>query len=210
VGFFFLGDHFPMKLYYTESSPYANCVRMLITELGIEDKIEMVINHPFDNQSELVEASPLGKVPCLIDQGELIGDSQVICDYLDANYNNGELLNPIYASWHLRTLYSIVYGLIDTCVASRIEKVRQEQNQDTEFWHQRHGRAIENGLNYISEKLFLIPDDYTVLHIVLMSALGYLKFRHPEVLWDEKHSALSHFYQNNKKRNSVVNNPFVN
>jgi len=175
-----------MQLYYTQSSPYANCVCMLITELAIQNQIDMIISHPFDNQESFLQASPLGKVPCLINGQETVGDSQVICDYLDANYNNGDLFNPIYADWRLKTFYSICYGAIDLSVARRIESLREKEENHSIFWQQRQNQGIQGGL----------------------SLLGYLNFRHTDIEWDKQYPSLSQFYEQFKARASIAQNLF--
>ena len=73
-----------MKLIYSDASPYARTARMVVRELGLGSKVEEVAYHPFDNPKELIDANPLCKVPCLIDDnGMAIFDSQVIGEYLD-------------------------------------------------------------------------------------------------------------------------------
>lgn len=181
---------------------------MLITELAIQNQIDMIISHPFDNQESFLQASPLGKVPCLINGQETVGDSQVICDYLDANYNNGDLFNPIYADWRLKTFYSICYGAIDLSVARRIESLREKEENHSIFWQQRQNQGIQGGLNFIQSQLSLLPQDFSILHIALMSLLGYLNFRHTDIEWDKQYPSLSQFYEQFKARASIAQNLF--
>ncbi len=184
-----------MKLYYTDSSPYAACVKAVINEHNCHHQVEMMINHPFDNQQSFIEANPLAKVPCLIDQGEVILDSEVICDYLDANISGGMLFEPIYADWRLKTLYSLCSGLIDTCVGLRQEDMREQEGTRSPFWVDRHQTAIERTLSHVEEKLGLLPQQMTILHITLYCALAYLDFRHPTVNWRLNHSPLKTWFE---------------
>lgn len=195
-----------MQLFYTKSSPYANCVRMVITELGIEGSVELIESHPFDNDSEFLAANPLGKVPCLLEHGEHIIDSEVICDYLDGNFTGGELFNPVYADWRLKSLYSVCSGLMDTLVDRRMEFMRETDGNKSEFWWQRQTQAVERTLNYIESKLGIFPESFTVLHINLMSALMYLDFRHQDINWRDKHSQLSQFFDSLKERPCFAKN----
>ena len=198
-----------MQLFYTNSSPYANCVRMVISALGVSGEIDMVESHPFKDEAMFLKANPLGKVPCLVDSGEVILDSEVICDYLDANISGGELFNPVYADWRLKTFYSVCSGLIDTCVARRIEVMREKEGLKSEFWWQRQGRAIERTLSYLSEKLALLPEQLCVIHISLMACLGYLDFRHPDIDWRRHYPALKAFYDKHKAQGWYQENPFI-
>lgn len=195
-----------MKLYYTKSSPYALCVRILVSKIVIEDKLDFILTHPFNNQEDFLQANPLGKVPCLIDSDQSIVDSEVICDYLDANYNNGELFNPIYADWRLKSLYSICSGLMDACVLRRMESLRKEEKTGSEFWWQRHTTAIQRSLLYIEKQLEIIPNSFSILHINLLSNLSYLNFRHQDIDWQRDYPLLKQFYQSFSSKNCVVAN----
>jgi len=195
-----------MQLFYTKSSPYANCVRMVISELGIQDAITMTISHPFDNADNFLKANPLGKVPCLIGDGESIVDSEVICDFLDANYTGGTLFNPVYADWRLKSLYSVCSGLIDSLVARRIEASREKDGQKSNFWWQRHSLAVTRTLAYMEEKLALMPEEFCILHINLASALAYLDFRHSDIDWRQNCPGLQQFYAEVSQRPCVLQN----
>ncbi|TQV89213.1 glutathione S-transferase family protein [Aliikangiella coralliicola] len=195
-----------MEFYYTKSSPYANCVRMVISEIGIEAQINFIEAHPFEDKESFLAASPLGKVPCLVADGETIADSEVICDYLDATHTGGELFNPIYADWRLKTFYSICSGLIDVSVARRIEFLRDKDGIKSEFWWQRYNNAISRTLKDIETRLAILPDEFTVLHINLLSALAYLDFRHSDINWREGYPTIEKFYQQFSSRKCFTSN----
>jgi glutathione S-transferase len=195
-----------VKLYYTKSSPYANNVRMVISEIGITEQVEFIECHPFANDNEFLAVSSLGKVPCLVDAGETIADSEVICDYLDASYTGGTLFNTIYADWRLKTLYSICSGLMDCCVARRVEVVRAKDNTQSEFWLKRHTDAILRGINDIDSRLALLPEEFSILHINLLSCLAYLDFRHQDIDWRASSEALKDFYDEFSVRACFVDN----
>ncbi|WP_196139909.1 glutathione S-transferase family protein [Aliikangiella sp. G2MR2-5] len=184
-----------MQFYYTLSSPYAKNVRTIIALLGISDQVQFIESHPFKDEEAFLTASPLGKVPCLVDNGETIVDSEVICDYLDANYTGGELFNPIYADWRLKSLLSVCSGLIDSLVSRRIEETRKNEDSFSKFWWERQNKAITRTLGYIESKLSLLPETLTILQICLMSALEYLDFRHRDIEWRKNYPELEKFYQ---------------
>ncbi len=196
-----------MDFYYTQSSPYANCVRIIIAEIGISEQINFIESHPFENSPNFLLTNPLGKVPCLNADGESIVDSEVICDFLDASFTGGTLFNPIYADWRLKSLFSVCIGLIDTLVARQMEIMRKKEELLSDFWWQRQQTAIERTLGYIEEKLSLIPEEITILHIYLMSALMYLDFRHADINWRESHPQLASFFEHWKNHPSIMKNP---
>jgi len=195
-----------VQLYYTKSSPFANNVRAVITEIGISEQINLLECHPFNNDSEFLAVSSLGKVPCLVADGETITDSEVICDYLDASYTGGTLFNTIYADWRLKTFYSICSGLMEVCVARRVEIVRAKDGSQSVFWLQRHNNAIIRALEDIETRLALMPDEFSILHINLINCLAYLDFRHQDINWRNTQPNLEQFFQAFSSRPCFIEN----
>lgn len=76
-----------MKLYNNTQSR-GMTVMLLVKELGIEDQIEE-INVPYENmhQAEYLKINPMGKVPCLVDQGVVISEVAAIFTYLADKYS---------------------------------------------------------------------------------------------------------------------------
>lgn len=73
-----------MKLYLTPTSPYARLVRMVVSEKGLEDRIEEIPVVTRTPDSPYYSVNPSGRVPCLqLPDGTLMEDSALICDYLD-------------------------------------------------------------------------------------------------------------------------------
>ncbi len=179
---------------------------MLITEIGIASQLELVESHPFDNDPEFLAANPLGKVPCLSENGENILDSEVICDFLDANFTGGTLFNPVYADWRLKTLYAICTGLMDTLVARRMEQMRGDEGIRSDFWWQRFNLAISRTLAEIEKKLDLLPDEFCILHITLLSCLAYLDFRHQDIDWRVDYPELANFFKTYQTRDCFAKN----
>src|SRR5205823_13341575 len=78
---------FVMELRYSVTSPYARKVRVIAHELGITDKIQMIKTDPRGDAAVLVPLNPLSKIPALnTDSGEVLYDSPVICEFLDAEH----------------------------------------------------------------------------------------------------------------------------
>lgn len=193
-----------MKLIYSEASPYARAARMAVRELGLVAKVEEVAYHPFDNPQELIEANPLCKVPCLIDDnGMSIFDSQVICEYLDElGGEDSKLFTAVNASWQLKTLYSLTRGLLDTSVALQQDKMRGDGQSD--FWQQRFHAALDRGLIYLQKHLASYPKQFEVLSINTVALVSYLEFRHPEYRVLEKYTKLQMWYEELQNRSSVA------
>jgi glutathione S-transferase len=83
-------------LYHLPLSPSARKVRLVLAEkrLPVELRMEKV----WERRPEYLELNPAGTVPTLIeDNGLVIADSAVICEYLDEAYPNTPLLGRTLA-----------------------------------------------------------------------------------------------------------------
>ena len=70
-----------VKLYNTQRCPYARRTRMVLHEMGVEFETYEV---DLENKSEeFLEASPTGKVPVIVVEGDSIYESNVVNQYLD-------------------------------------------------------------------------------------------------------------------------------
>ena len=73
-----------MKLYVTQTSPYARLARIVVLEKGLENRIEILEAKTRTANSPYYLINPSGRVPYLVDaDGVGMEDSQLICAYLD-------------------------------------------------------------------------------------------------------------------------------
>ncbi|GAB2887351.1 glutathione S-transferase family protein [Microbulbifer echini] len=197
-----------MQLYLTYSSPFARTARIVVEEHKLHSCIKEYFSHPFHDLEELLSSNPLGKVPCLtLDNGNAIMDSEVICAYLDKQLGDGHLSAAIQSDWELRTLYSISSGLMEALVQRQMEKIRGREDLQSDFWWQRYNRAISRTLNYLETRVSLLPDQFSLLHITLGSALSYLDFRHEDFDWRDARPQLNALARTLEARESFIATP---
>ena len=73
-----------MKLYITETSPYARIVRVVILEKELESRVEIIAAQTRLSDSPYYRINPSGRVPYLIrDDGVGLEESALICATLD-------------------------------------------------------------------------------------------------------------------------------
>lgn len=73
-----------LKLYITQTSPYARIARTVVREKGLQDRVEEIVAVTRTPDSPYYAINPSGRVPCLVlPDGTAMEDSAVICDYLD-------------------------------------------------------------------------------------------------------------------------------
>ncbi len=73
-----------IKVYGVHGSPFVRKVLIALDFKGIP--YEIVMQMPFSRDAEYLKLNPLGKVPTLVDGDLTLGDSKVICQYLEDAY----------------------------------------------------------------------------------------------------------------------------
>jgi len=78
-----------MKLYQTYTSPFPTRVRLVIYAKGLE--VEIIEPPGFhataESKGDYMKINPIGRVPALVlDDGRVIPESEVICEYLEDTY----------------------------------------------------------------------------------------------------------------------------
>lgn len=114
-----------MQLLYQTHSPYARKVLVMAHELFIAERLE-IIHHetsPTLRNEIVFAANPLGKVPVLIcDDGLILFDSLVICEYLDGLHCGPQLIPASGRERFLALrLQAIAQGIVDAGIAVRWE-----------------------------------------------------------------------------------------
>jgi len=79
-----------MTLFSDPSCPYCHRVRIVLAEKGISvDIVDVDANHL---PEEVLEFSPYGTVPCLVDRDLRLYESRIIMEYLDERFPHPPLL----------------------------------------------------------------------------------------------------------------------
>ncbi len=109
-----------MKCYVTSNSPYARKVKIVAFETGSYDGVEWLTITREERAEIIPDINPLGKVPvAVLDSGQVLCDSPVICAYVDSLVNDGNLIpksNP--ERWKVSTLEALGDGLGEAVTAA--------------------------------------------------------------------------------------------
>jgi glutathione S-transferase len=92
-----------IKIYGVHGSPFVRKVFIALDIKGIP--YEIVPQMPFSGDKEYLKINPLGKVPTLVDGELTLGDSKVICRYLENAYPEpalypADLADKAMADWY--------------------------------------------------------------------------------------------------------------
>lgn len=195
-----------MKLFFSPTSPYVRKVRAVAIGAGLADRIELMVTDVYDPNSPLHRANPTGRVPALVtDDGTVLFDSPVICEYLDSLNGGKKLLPPAGpARWAALKRQALGDGLMDAAVPWRQEVMRPEGQQSPEI-RDRRRRNVMGTLDYLESTVDEIrAAGVDVGTLAIGCALGYLDLRFADERWRDKHPKLAAWYEEFAKRPSMA------
>jgi glutathione S-transferase len=199
-----------MKLLGTNTSPYTRKVRLVLLEKGLPH--EYHVDPPRAPGSQVPQVNPLGRVPSLLlDDGTVLFDSPVICEYLDGLTPAPALLpQEPAARLRVKRWEALADGLMDSAVAVRVEQLRPADQQDA-AWLALHQGAVTRALAYAAAELAgrecCEGASLTLADLALASALLYLDLRQPERDWRGAHPSLAALTARLSARPSIQGTP---
>jgi len=194
-----------MKLFYTNTSPYSRKVRITLLEKGLGDGVEYILCNPFNDAAELKSFNPLGKIPTLVlDDGRVVYDSPVICEYLDTLNGNGELVpSDNDARLLVNTWQALADGIIDASYNIVMEGRRDESERSAGNVERWKGSIIDS-LQQVEHQINTLPNELTIAQITLGAALGYLDFRLSYLEWRNGYPQTGSWFEQFSAQPSMV------
>lgn len=190
-----------MKLFYSPTSPYARKVRMLAIEKGLDAAIETVMQDVSKPTPELLAANPLGKVPALLlDNGEAMFDSPVICRYLDSLAEPALIPHNGWQQWEVLRWEAIADGMTDAAYNLVMEQRARPEHERSPATMARWAVEITRTLQHIETQLDTLGKEINLAHLALGAAVGYLDFRLPQLLQASTCPQIIDWYENFRLR----------
>jgi glutathione S-transferase len=184
-----------VNLFYSPNSPYARKARIIIHELKLGARVEEVmVSLPADAKFRAV--NPLGKIPALLlDDGSVIYDSPVICEYLDELgggkfFPRASLFKEAQGRWRALTLQALGDGIADA-VVRRNQEMRLAEDKRSADVLQRQTAAIEAAFVVANRAAPKFPATPTIGEIAIACAIGYLDLRVPNDGWRDRYPQLT-------------------
>jgi glutathione S-transferase len=198
-----------MKLIYSPPSPFARKVLVLAHEIGVYDQLEHVHTAvaPTSLNDKVAMWNPLGKVPALIlDTGEALFDSRVICDYLSQTMQNRtqSASEQNEQQWAIAKTQALADGILDAAILIRYEVALRPEEKRWSEWIDGQMRKVRSALDYLEKTIPVREGPVNIGQIALGCALGYLDFRFMEENWRTNRPALTAFYQDFSQRPSMA------
>jgi glutathione S-transferase len=199
-----------LKLIGSNSSPYVRKVRIVMAEKRLD--YDYVLEDVWAVETNISQASPLGKVPCLVmEGGEAIFDSRVIVEYLDTLSPVGKLIPGIGRERaEVKTWEALADGVLDAAILARLEATwdGRTARQRSQAWIERQLNKIDVALHAMSKGLgengFCVGIHLSLADIAVGVALGYLDFRFPQINWREAHPNLHRLNDKLTQRASFI------
>ncbi|WP_333692794.1 glutathione S-transferase [Phaeobacter italicus] len=185
-----------MKLFIARPSPFSRKVLVVAQEGGAFDDLELayVTGNALDPQTLPVAHNPLGKIPTLVlNNGQSLYDSRVICRYLCEKY--APQLLDVRDTWADAVLEATADGLMEAAVLIVYETRLRPAEVQFQPWIDGQWQKIERSLRMFEAALVQNSEylnvSFSLGHIALACALGYIDFRMPEKSWRESYPHLS-------------------
>ena len=186
-----------MKLFYSNNSPYARKIRILIDEKKASVTLEKVVLA--DKNCSIHEYNPLAKVPTLITNDISIFDSPVIAEYVDHKSGLPYLIsNDFDKKILVKRWEAIADGLCDAAVAIMLEKRKPLSQQNTDLF-EKQMRKIRLSLEWLNREMegkeYYLENKFSYADIAGGCALGYVKLRYPEIDFEKEYLNLYRLYK---------------
>ena len=186
-----------MKLFYSNNSPYARKIRILISEKKALVALEKVVLA--DKNCTIHQYNPLAKVPTLIANDISIFDSPVIAEYIDHKTDLPYLIPSDFDKKILvKRWEAIADGLCDAAVAVMLEKRKPVSQQNADLF-EKQMKKIKLSLEWLNREMegkkYYLENKFSYADIAAGCALGYVKLRYSEIDFEKEYINLHDLYE---------------
>lgn len=184
-----------LTLHWSPKSPYVRKVMVCAHELGLVDRLQLVrsVAAMLKPNPALMAVNPLSKIPTLVrDDGPPLFDSAVICEYLDTLAGGSLCPADGEARWQALRWHAFGDGLLDALILWRNERERALPLQPLLDAFELKARASLALLDAEAQALDAAP--FSIGHVALGCALGYLDYRFDAFGWREQAPALARWF----------------
>ena len=194
-----------MKLHWSPRSPFVRKVMITAHELGLVDRMTCVrtVVATTRPHAALMEENPLSKIPTLVlDDGTVLYDSRVVCEYLDTLHAGPRLIPPDgKARLVALRRQALGDGFLDFLLLLRNERERAHPSEVHVATFTTKKQAALRSLDREADEFAASP--FTIGHISVGCALCYLDFRFADEDWRADHPRIARWHRDFSARPSV-------
>lgn len=164
-----------MKLFWSPQTRSTRAIWML-EEAGIDYEMELIdIRSPERNDSdEFLAASPMGKVPAIVDGDNALSESAAICLYVADRYGAGTLAPVVVAPTRGKYLYWTMYtpAVVEPAMSEKFSNV--ESNRGRNGWGD-FDLMIETFDDALEGNEWILGEQFTAADVMLGSSAVFLR-----------------------------------
>ena len=141
-----------MKIFYSPASPFVRKCMVVAHELGIADRIEKLPSAagPVKRDATILPKNPLGQVPTfLCDDGQVLFDSRVICEYLNATQSGALFPAEGAERWARLTELALADGMTAAALLARYETMLRPEALRWNEWTEGQLAKVRTGVEWL-------------------------------------------------------------
>ncbi len=195
-----------MKLHWSPRSPFVRKVMIVAHERGVVDRITCVrtVAATAKPHAELMKDNPLSKIPTLVlDDGTVLYDSPVICEYLDALDGAPKLFPRPGQGAHDRAAPPGARRRLFGHDGAAARRTRCARSRPTCTWRARRCARPPCSTVWSAKRRRSPATPFGIGHIAIGCALSYLDFRFADEDWRKDHLRLANWHAAFAARPSV-------
>jgi glutathione S-transferase len=175
-----------MQIFFSPASPFVRKCMVVAHELGVAERIEKLPSAagPVKRDATIIPKNPLGQVPTfLTGDGQVLFDSRVICEYLDATHGGQLFPADGAARWSRLSELALADGMTGAALLARYENVLRPEELRWADWTDGQLAKVRTGLEWLETAAPSFGERVDIGTIAFGCALGYMDFRFPDVNW---------------------------
>ena len=161
-----------MKLFWAPQTRAQRAI-WLLEEVGIPYEMERVELGSPDHSAEFLAASPMGKVPAIVDGNVRMAESAAICVYVADRYAAGKLAPTLDDVQRGEFLYWTIYtpAVVEPAMSEKINQI--ESNRRSSGWGD-FDLMIETWDRAMDDRDWILGDRFTVADVMLGSSAYFM------------------------------------
>ena len=197
-----------LTLHWSPRSPFVRKVMVAAHELGLADRLHLTrtVVKMSEPNPHIMADNPLGRIPTLVrEDGLVLVDSEVICEYFDSLSGGGKLL-PLAGDdrWRELSRHAAATGILEILILWRNERDKPAVRQTPE-WLSAFETKVRASLTRFEHDLRPLPKRPLSLScIALGCTLSYLDFRFDDFEWRSAYPALKDWHTAFRSRPSAI------
>lgn len=195
-----------MKIYYSAASPFVRKVLVCAAELGVTIEHSPAQVGPVARSATVVADNPLGQLPTFFaDDGTVLYDSRVICEFLDDHAGGGRLFPKSGAArWQSLVEQSLADGLLDAALLARYETILRPDDRKWPDWIAGQMDKVRCACDRMEQWAPSLGGRVDIGTIAIGCALGWLDFRYADYGWRTGRPALAAWFDPFAARTSMA------